>query len=346
MRCLYPRTVGFRADGRTLSWSLKNRSKEYPEFQLPCGRCIECRLQYGAEWALRSVKEAMMYDQNCFITLTYSDENLGNNKLNYIEDFQPFINRLRSKIFNDFMKKNFGEGYWSSLDPKQQKEFRKEHKNEIEKTRISVFSTGEYGEKGKRKHWHALIFNWRPSDLLFKFSTSRGDKNYSSASLDLLWGKGDTITGDITLESAGYCARYAAKKLCHGRDGEHEYVPVSKKSCKNAIGKAWLEKYWKTVFELGYVEHEGTKHSIPRYFEKWFKKNKIELYVEFLVRVKSAKAKLAIERAEKLDKEYKEQLRQKELQCKNGWTRQLDHKDQKIKISEIKFKRLQEWLKL
>jgi len=320
MRCIKPRTVGFHADGKTICWSPKKYSKEFAPFQLPCGKCIECRLQYGMEWALRSVKEASMHEDNCFITLTYSDENLGDNKLDY-SDFQLFIKRLRYHIHTDYV----GKDYWESLNEIEQKNYRKEHKDALEKIRISVFCTGEYGKESKRKHWHALIFNWRPKDGIHFKTSSRGDQIYTSSVLDNLWGKGHTNFGDVTIESASYCARYAAKKLSHGWDGEHGYEPISRKSSKNAIGKSWLEKYWKNVFDLGYVHHDGVRHGIPRYFEKWFKKHKPELFDKFVFRVKAARLEIMVDQAAKNEDRIKK-INEKRSGLKGPQVTESDHK--------------------
>jgi len=141
VRCTSPRTVGFLPDGKTISWSPKNYSKEYAPFQLPCSKCIECRLEYARQWAIRCVHEAKMHEDNSFITLTYSNNNLKSDKLIY-KDYQDFMKRLRSS------------------NP---------HKE------IGMFVTGEYGEKTKRPHWHALLFNYRPDDLIYKYSNERGD---------------------------------------------------------------------------------------------------------------------------------------------------------------------------
>jgi len=237
VRCTSPRTVGFHADGKTICWSKKQYSKEYATFQLPCGKCIECRLDYARQWAVRCVHESKMYEKNCFITLTYDEANLESPKLIY-SHFQKFMKKLRK----------------------------------VQEAPIGVFVTGEYGTINKRPHWHAIIFNWSPNDGVHKYTNQRGDKVFTSECLTKIWGKGLAEYGSVTFESAGYCARYASKKLVHGKDGEHEFNPISKKSSKHAIGKRWLERYWPDVFSYGrLVLPDGSTSSIPRYYEKWFK---------------------------------------------------------------------------
>jgi len=286
MRCLAPRTVGFEADGKTIAWSQKKYSKEYAPFQLPCGKCIECRLEYARQWAVRCVHESKMYEDNSFITLTYSDENLKSPKLQYI-DFQLFIKRLRKHIFTQFLK-SYGKENWLLADKEQRKKL-------SEQFRIGIFVTGEYGELRKRPHWHALIFNWRPQDLLYKYTNNNGDLVSTSTTLDNLWGLGITEVGTVTFESAGYCARYAAKKLVHGRDGDHSYDPISKKSSKHAIGKRWLELHWRDLLADGQVRlRDGTAGPIPRYYIKWLLQRHPEAYLEFLGSTKEKKIKAAV----------------------------------------------------
>ena len=46
---------------------------------LPCGQCVNCRLNRSQEWAIRCVHEASLHSQNSFITLTYNNDNLPAN---------------------------------------------------------------------------------------------------------------------------------------------------------------------------------------------------------------------------------------------------------------------------
>lgn len=298
-------TVGFQDDGKTLSWSPKKYNKEYATFQLPCGKCISCRLEYARSVSIRCVHEAQMYQNNSFVTLTYTDENLKSQKLVY-KDFQDFAKRLRSFTFNEMLNKMF-----PNLPQKQQRTLWRslpiERRKEINgQTKIPLLVTGEYGDKEKRPHWHALLFNWRPNDLDYKYSNHRGDQVFSSKILTDLWGQGIAELGSITLESAGYCARYATKKLMHGRDGQHDYEPVSKRSSKLGIGKSWIEKYHTDVFNYGYVVlSDGTQAPIPRYYEKWYKKNHPELWKQYLVTTKIKIQKEAQEKNDSISLEEK-----------------------------------------
>lgn len=306
MRCLNPRTVGFKDDGKTISWSPKSYNKQYATFKLPCSKCIECRLEYARQWAVRCVHEASMHENNSFITLTYNDEKLKP-KLDY-RDFQLFAKKLRRSC-ND---------------------------------KIGYFVTGEYGDITKRPHWHALLFNWRPKDLTYKYSNERGDRVYVSDHLTSLWGQGFAECGEVTFESAGYCARYAAKKLVHGKDQDHEYHPISKKSSKHAIGKKFLEKHWTDIFNHGEVILPGgVKSVIPRYYEKWLKQHQPQAWLDYVTKLKTERMTQAEE------KQQREEDRYWEATGKRQWHKLplISQRERRKIIIETKFKQLQSYLK-
>lgn len=249
-----------------------------------------------------------MHPNNCFITLTYSDENLKSPQLIYA-DFQKFMKKLRK----------------------------------LQDAPMGVFVTGEYGEKTKRPHWHAIIFNWEPNDKKPKYKTERGDQVYDSVLLTNLWGHGLAEFGSVTFHSAGYCARYAAKKLVHGKDNEHDFVPISKKSSKNAIGKKWLEQFWPDVFLHGkLILKDGTQTAIPRYYEKWLKEHKPLEWERYVTKTKLAITEKASASAQLLQTQWE----------KDFWlrphskTNPLTLSQVKEIIQESKFKLLQTHLKL
>jgi hypothetical protein len=345
VRCTSPRTVGFYQDGKTLCWSPKKYSKEYATFQIACGKCVSCRLESARQTAVRCVHEASLHEFNIFLTLTYSDEYIGDNRLRY-SDIQKFQKDLRNELFQGLL-----DGMFPGLPQKEQrglwKSLNKERRNELYGAiRVSFLVAGEYGGRTKRAHWHMLIFNYRPHDAKGSHTSDRGDLVETSEFLNDLWGKGKTEFGKVTFESAGYCARYAAKKLVHGKDKDHDYHPIARRSCRYAIGKGWIEKNWRDVFGLGYlVLWTGSKMiqcGIPRFYEKWLIANHPLEWEKYIKEVKTK----VIDRA--VEKESKISLEEKKANLLRYAYKGLHIKKNKVreKIVDSKFKKLQESQKL
>lgn len=244
-----------------------------------------------------------MHPENSFVTLTYDDQHLGDNKLNY-EDFQLFMKRLRK----------------------------------TQNQPIGFFCTGEYGDKSKRMHWHAILFNYRPKDAKKRGTTDLGHEVFTSETLDSLWGKGRTEIGSVTFESAGYCARYSAKKLGHGKDSEHEFQPISKKSNKNAIGKKWIEQYFNDVFNIGSVVlRDGTTSSIPRYYEKWLKEHQPDVWHRYISNLKQQKISAAQTRAEAEAHDHQQMLDKMGLDAGGAQTRnEVKHEISKLQLEQLR----------
>lgn len=182
-----------------------------------------------------------MHEQSCFLTLTYDHENLPQPEYPTLDitHYQKFMKRLRKK---------HGSG-------------------------IRFFHCGEYGDKGNRPHYHALIFGWRPSDLKLWKKNERGDSLYTSGELASLWPLGFSSVGELTFESAAYTARYALKKIT-GPDAEKEYTqgelrrspPYVTMSRMPGIGASWIEKYADEVLVTDSVVVRGVQVGVPRYY--------------------------------------------------------------------------------
>lgn len=231
-------------------------AREIFEVTLPCGQCIGCRLEKSRQWAIRCVHEASLYERNAFITLTYDEYNLPDDGSLRLEDFQKFMKRLRKRC---------GEG-------------------------IRFFHCGEYGEKFKRPHYHACLFNFDFDDKEL-FSTRHGVKLYISRTLSELWPFGFSTVGDVTFESAAYVARYITKKVT-GDAAERHYERVDEKtgevwsvkpeyttmSRRPGIGKPWLEKFAKDVYPDDFVVLRGKKMKPPKYYDLSFEIDEPELF--------------------------------------------------------------------
>lgn len=313
MSCTRPIRASFDEAGR-ISFSKKKWSKQFEPFNLPCRKCIHCRLDTAREKAIRCIHHAQMFpDKNIFLTLTYDDDHLESPRLIY-RHWQNFMKELRNEV-----------GY---------------HPDD----RISYMVTGEYGDQRKRPHWHAIIFNYSPSDAVFERKTDLGERVFHSASIEKIWSKGRTEFGSVTIESAGYVARYAAKKLIHGRDQDHDFIPVHRTSSRIPIGRPWIEKYWRQTFQQGFVVlPNGSKAGIPRYYEDWFRQQMPNQWMEYASTVKIEQAKLAKQNAEKERAIYEATLEETVYYDKH---RVRTRNQVKEKIQELKHESVLKGLKL
>ena len=246
---------------------------------VPCGQCIGCRLEHSRQWAVRCVHEASLYDDNCFITLTYDDDHLPENGSLVKADYQKFMKRLR---------KRFGSG-------------------------VRYFHCGEYGEKNGRPHHHACLFNFRfPDCERLDLAGRLADLPplYISQSLSELWPFGLHTIGDVTFDSAAYVARYVTKKITGDRAASHygdrvpEYTTMSRRpgigrqwyekfksdcypsdevvtavlapeyvtmSRRPGIASGWFEKFGSDVYPGDFVVIRGRKMRPPRYYDNFLK---------------------------------------------------------------------------
>ena len=248
MACYHP-LLAYRSEGKITF------NKPFPfakGFNLPCGQCVGCRLEYSRQWAVRLVHENQMHEKSCFITLTFNDEELGKrNNPNSVDvrDFQLFMKRLRKK-----------------------------HK------KIRFFHCGEYGEKNQRPHYHALIFGYEFSDR-YLWQTRNNQKYYRSEELEKLWPYGHVVIGEVTFTSCAYVARYIMKKQ-KGKNAEtHYHNPTTGEvinpeyctmSRKPGIGYDWFEKYKTDVYPNDYCIINGKKIRPPRYYDNLLSEEELE----------------------------------------------------------------------
>jgi hypothetical protein len=232
-----------------LAWQLDSGEVVFSErgsvrrsLVLPCGQCIGCRLERSRQWAVRCMHESQMHDFSSFVTLTYEGEDIAAS-LNY-RDFQLFAKRLRRK-----------------MGP------------------FRFYMCGEYGERFRRPHFHALLFGMFFDDRQFHSTVGSGFKIYRSGLLESLWPHGFSSIGDVTFESAAYVARYVCKKVtgpladAHYLTNEGECLTpeFTRMSLKPGIGATWLDKYCSDVFPRDYVTVRGVKSKPPRYYDTLYR---------------------------------------------------------------------------
>lgn len=208
---------------------------------------------------MRCVHEASLYKRNCFITLTYNDENLPERKRLSQEDFAKFMKRLRKHA---------------------------------EPHLVRFYMGGEYGTQNDRPHFHAIIFNWDWNDKRYYKTTSAGEKIWLSTTLERLWPYGYSSTAEMTFESAAYIARYCMQKITgeaaeehykrHDELGEYQLPPeFNQMSRKPGLGADWYNFYKKDIHTNDYVIINGKETNVPKFYDKILKRTDPEKMQEF-----------------------------------------------------------------
>lgn len=220
-----------------------------------CGKCLECFQRYSIEWAFRIMLESKRYKDNCFVTYTYNEEHLPN---------PPFVSRREVQLLNKRLRK--------ALAP----------------LKIRFFACGEYGKRGKRPHYHEIIFNWFPSDAYF-WKCIDGVDYFRSPMLEKIWTKGFSLIGRVEYKTALYCAKYMNKFFY---ESEMEVVnadPLGDEDCpfwdcptrpfvqmsnRPGIG---FESVYESDMLADRIYIEGRSCKIPRYFLKVMERDGIYL---------------------------------------------------------------------
>ena len=247
MSCSFPLQAFQCADGSVVFSERRGRDV-VRSISLPCGQCTRCRLERSRQWAMRCLHEAQLSADNCFLTLTYRDEDLPERGQLKYEDFQLFMKRYRKAV--------------SPVRPR-------------------FYMCGEYGEKDSRPHYHACIFGHDFKDRTPWKKTGSGSIIYRSAMLESLWKFGHSSIGELNFLTAGYVARYCMKKVT-GRGAYEHYLRVdadtgelysmvpefTHMSLKPGIGARWFSKFLSDVFPGDYCVVNGKKVRPPKFYDR------------------------------------------------------------------------------
>lgn len=258
MPCYRP-YLGFQAPSGKVYFK-PDRNFEWKQIPIPCGKCLGCRLEYSRQWALRCVKEAKYHERNCFITITYSDDYLPKRGVSK-KHIQDFFKRLRRRL-----------GYHNLID---------------DQIGLRYFLCGEYGSTTYRPHYHAIVFGYKPFDLVyFGFDQDTKQEIYISPWLSSVWGMGNVIVGqNVTFETCAYVARYVMKKLEVDSKNDEFYKNFNKDfilcSRRPALGYKFFAENQREIERLDKVLiRDGVQCLPPRYYSRKIKESNPEKYEE------------------------------------------------------------------
>ncbi len=262
MPCFFP-LHGFKDVNGGLTFK-----KTHIKLQVACGQCLGCRLERTLVWGMRIVHEAHLHENNhgnCFVTLTYRSRDECTPKQLRDGHYVPKDYSLNKAHFQKFIKR-----------------LRKHFPQ-----KIKYFHCGEYGEEGRRPHYHACMFNCSFDDLEH-FKECEGINTYTSANLARLWQYGFCTVGELNFATASYTAGYILKKIT-GKKAEDEYLRNDEygvafwvlapyitmslgRKAPGGIGADFYEKYKSDFFpsDESPVPGKGIIRKVPRYYQNLY----------------------------------------------------------------------------
>lgn len=188
--------------------------------ELPCGKCPACRADQSMMWSVRAHQEASLHKQNGFITLTYDDAHCPPELRK--EDLQKFFKRLRHHA-----------------------------------GKFRYFACGEYGEKTRRPHYHALIFGHD-----FLAGAEPLGEHFVNPVISEIWGQGHTVVDPVNMATCCYVAGYTNKKNAD----PDTFTLMSRNP---GIGHDWLDSFGDDLRRNGTVAIEGREYAIPKRYLAW-----------------------------------------------------------------------------
>lgn len=236
--------------------------RDYQE--IPCGKCIGCRLEYSRQWANRMMCEAQYHAENYFITLTYSD------------DFVPV---------SYYANPDTGEALPSlTLSKRDVQLFLKRLRRQTGQ-QFRYYLCGEYGSHTQRPHYHLIIFGLHLSDLEH-YKHKDGIIYYNSETIEKAWSTYDKKTDErislghcvvtrVTWETCAYTARYVTKKLNGAMAEVYDTFNIVPEFClmsrNPGIARQYYEDYGEFIFKNDELYLANGRTVKPmRYFEKLF----------------------------------------------------------------------------
>lgn len=254
------------------------------DMEIPCGHCIQCRLDYSKTWAIRCCHEASMYEHNYFITLTIDDDNLQ-----YGKTGNPTLDKKRFTQFVKAVRKKF---------------------ERLGHVGVRFFGCGEYGSgdgsRGLNPHYHLILFNCPLSDLSLDFvcddgsivrkTSSCGEPLYFSQFIKDCWPYGFITVEDANYRTEAYVSRYILKKqgLSESLVFDKNLAvipPFLRMSNRPAIGSTYFEDNEQFLIDNPLLiiprdRKEPLVTGLPRFYKKKILENHPELYDNMLSKSK------------------------------------------------------------
>lgn len=178
-----------------------------------CGQCLPCRIKRRRIWQHRIMLEAMKWEENSFVTLTYEDS-----KLPMVKTKSGMLPTLSAVDLQNWLKRI---------------------RNVVAPARLRFFGVGEYGDESWRPHFHVALFGYK--GCIYGDSKLSGKLHCDCASCRVVrvtWDRGLVHQGVVELKSAQYIAGYTVKRMVRKDDPrlQGRYPEFARMSLRPGIG--------------------------------------------------------------------------------------------------------------
>lgn len=235
--------------------------------KFPCGKCALCQAKRRRDWSFRLGVELNHSVSAYFVTMTYDEANMP--RVNGVgtlhkKDCQLFLKRLRNaqrKLLIQYLKCEkyrypyIKQSLWNRLV-----NYKIDKYGFTDLKQVRYYLVGEYGDRTRRPHYHALIFNLMPS---------------IKENIANVWRLGSCKVGTVTPSSINYCTKYMLKQQFGKKDWREK--PFTLMSRRPAIGYQYLDKnskYHKDNETITVRNVNGNFQAMPRFYRDriWIEK--------------------------------------------------------------------------
>lgn len=215
----------------------------------PCGSCVYCRARRASSWSFRLQNHIRKNPLASFVTLTYNTDHVPITKAGRMSldktDITKFIKRLRI-----------------IQERQQQKFFSKNYITKYYGKKITYYAAGEYGTRYSRPHYHLILHNAAPENVIKAWVSPQTGKPI-----------GTIFFGTVTPASIGYTLKYISKESkvpqYKGDDRISEFQRMSKGIGLDYITPGIVRWHLSDLFDrcYGQLPHSDIKVALPRYYK-------------------------------------------------------------------------------
>lgn len=248
--------------------------KNGEEITVKCGKCFTCLKQRASDWTIKLINESKYYNECSFITLTFDNEKLydRNGRAVKFGANPNFIYNIRNS--NEYFTK-----------------FMKRLRKKLEPKKIKYYKIGEYGDIGKRPHYHVIIFGENFSFDRKECEVSKTRKTqYFSQTLEDIWACGRTRIQDCNAKNIAYICQYTQKKIKKYEKIEQgngtlkeidRYKPIQSFSNRSKMGVRWVRRNPQSITKGYLTDTDNHKYRVPNSYKENLKKDEKEYFKQF-----------------------------------------------------------------